>query len=71
MHLGFYLHPEEMSDNSPTFQRWVREFRVAQVPKAQPKTTRFINRPFGTYIPWALVPNVETLVITQISFMLV
>ena len=30
-------HPGGMADNSPTFQRWVREFRGAQVPKGRLK----------------------------------
>src|ERR1035438_9407756 len=29
------LHPGGMPGNSPTFQRWVREFRGAQVPKGR------------------------------------
>jgi hypothetical protein len=30
-------HPGGMTGNSPTFQRWVREFREAQVPKGRLK----------------------------------
>src|SRR5664280_1058093 len=36
--LGFDRpHPGGMAENSPTFQRWVREFRGAQVPKGRLK----------------------------------
>src|ERR1035437_9213690 len=38
MPLGFDLsHPGGMAENSPTFQRWGREFRWAQVPKGRLK----------------------------------
>ena len=38
MPLGFYPpHPGGMTENSPTFQRWGREFRGAQVPKGRLK----------------------------------
>jgi hypothetical protein len=38
MPLGFDPpHPGGMTENSPTFQRWVREFRGAQVPKGRLK----------------------------------
>jgi hypothetical protein len=38
MPLGFDPpHPGGMTENSPTFQRWVREFREAQVPKGRLK----------------------------------
>src|ERR1035437_5469652 len=38
MPLGFDPpHPGGMTENSPTFQRWVREFRDAQVPKGRLK----------------------------------
>ena len=38
MPLGFNPpHPEGMAHSSPTFQRWVREFKGAQVPKGRMK----------------------------------
>ena len=38
MPLGFDPpHPGGMAENSPTFQRWVREFRGAPVPKGRLK----------------------------------
>jgi len=53
-------HPEGMADNSPTFQRWDLDHPWVQVPKGR-LTVRIVSRPFGTYCPWASVPNVETL----------
>jgi len=66
MRLGFHPpHPGGMADNSPTFQRWVREFRGAQVPKGRLKP-RAVRQPslrdlsdcggvFPTLKRWAIV----------------
>jgi len=61
MPLAFPLHPEGMFDNSPTFQRWVRRFGGAQVPKGRlnPRTPSAVRSEL--ILLCALVPNVETL----------
>src|SRR5258705_10407498 len=61
MPLGFQRDPEGIFDNSPMFQRWVTRFRAPQVPKGRPNSSCWVSRPFGTNLPTALVPNVETL----------
>jgi hypothetical protein len=44
MPLGFDPpHPGGMTENSPTFQRWVREFREAQVPKGRLKPCTIVT----------------------------
>ena len=50
--------PGGMTENSPTFERWVREFRGAQVPKGRRDPPAV---PPGLIVLRALVPNVETL----------
>src|ERR1019366_9192117 len=58
-------HPGGMTENSPTFQRWVREFRGAQVPKGRLKPGA-IHQPslrdlsgYGRWFPtlkrWAII----------------
>ncbi len=59
--LGFGPHPEGISDNSPTFQRWVREFRSAQVPKGRLKQSEQSTVPTGLVLIPQTVPNIETL----------
>src|ERR1035441_366418 len=60
--LGFDRpHPGGMAENSPTFQRWVREFRGAQVPKGRLMRRDLSAVPPGLIVPRTLVPNVETL----------
>ena len=56
MLLGFEpLHPGGMGDNSPAFQRWVPEFRGAQVPKGRLKpcaaSQYFCPRPLNNLNP--------------------
>jgi len=66
MPLGFDPpHPGGMAENSPTFQRWGREFRGAQVPKGrlepcairQPSLRDLLNhgRWFPTLKRWAII----------------
>jgi len=66
MPLGFGPHhPGGITENSPTFQRWVREFRGAQVPKGrlkpgaihQPSLRDFscCGRWFPTLKLWAII----------------
>jgi hypothetical protein len=44
MPLGFDPpHPGGMAENSPTFQRWVREFREAKVPKGRLKPCTIVT----------------------------
>ena len=50
-----------MAENSPTFQRWVRKFRGAQVPKGRLTRCDLSAVPPGLIVPRTLVPNVETL----------
>ncbi len=45
--------PEGHPDNSPTLQRWGRDWGVAQVPQGRLKIDA--SRPFGTY--FSLPPN--------------
>src|SRR5664280_1011832 len=66
MPLGFDPpHPGGMAENSPTFQRWGREFRGAQVPKGRLKPCA-IRQPslrdlsgYGRWFPtlkrWAII----------------
>src|ERR1035437_9396191 len=66
MPLGFDPpHPGGMTENSPTFQRWVREFRGAQVPKGRLKSCAIrqpslrdlscCGRWFPTLKRWAII----------------
>jgi hypothetical protein len=50
-----------MAENSPTFQRWVREFRGAQVPKGRLMRRALSAVRSGLIVPRTPVPNVETL----------
>src|SRR5437867_3966703 len=61
MPLGFNPHPEGILDNSPTFQRWVSEFRGAQVPEGRLKPREPSAVPSGLIVVPGPVPNVETL----------
>src|SRR6266705_3331443 len=61
MPLGFTPHPEGIFDNSPTFQRWVREFRGAQVPQGRLKPHQTSAVPTGLIVVPGRFPNVETL----------
>jgi len=63
MPLAFAMaHPVGMNENSPTFQRWVREFRRAPSPEGTAENLRAPAAvPSGLIGPRTLVPNVETL----------
>jgi len=54
-------HPEGMDDNSPTFQRWVRNPRWVKVPKGRLKLCTWSAVPSGLIACRMAVPNVETL----------
>src|SRR6266481_588489 len=53
-------HPGGMVDNSPTFQRWVREYRVLKVPKGRLKLRDSSAVPSGLHSILSLFPKVET-----------
>ena len=56
------LHPGGMADNSPTFQRRVREFRGAASTEGTAETLHDPSAvPPGLIVSRTLVPNVETL----------
>ena len=61
------LHPAGMDDNSPTFQRWVREFRVLEVPKGRLKRRDPSAVPSGLDPILSLFPKVENLGYYRIS----
>src|SRR6266705_3271887 len=61
MPLGFSRHPEGILDHSPTFQRWVSEFRGAQVPEGRLKPRGPSAVPSGLIVVPGPVPNVKTL----------
>jgi hypothetical protein len=65
--LGFSPHPEGIFDNSPTFQRWVGEFRGAQVPKGRLEPREPSAVPAGLIVVPGPVPNVETLGYYRVS----
>ena len=68
MPLGFErLHPVGMDDNSPTFQRWVCELRVLEVPKGRLKLRDSSAVPSGLHPVLALFPKVETLGYYRVS----
>jgi len=50
-----------MVDNGPTFQRWVRELRVLEVPKGRLKLRDSSAVPSGLHSILSLFPKVETL----------
>jgi hypothetical protein len=55
-------HPGGMTENSPTFQRWVRDLRESTSPEGTAETRRDPSAvPPGLIVLQALVPNVETL----------
>src|SRR5438445_3339513 len=60
-------HPGGMVDNSPTFQRWVREFRVLEVPKGRLKRRDPSTVPSGLDPILSLFPKVETLGYYRVS----
>ena len=61
------FHPAGMIDNSPTFQRWVREFRMLEVPKGRLKRRGSSAVPSGLDLILSLFPKVETLGYYRIS----
>jgi len=61
------FHPEGMVDNSPTFQRWVREYRALEVPKGRLKMRDSSVVPSGLHPDLSLFPKVETLGYYRIS----
>jgi len=64
---GFHIYPGGISHNSPTFQRWVGVWKGAQVPKGRPKPRGDSAVPSGLPLPFAVVPNVETLGYCRLS----
>src|SRR5206468_5072256 len=61
------LHPGGMFDNSPTFQRWVCEFRMLEVPKGRLKMPDPSAVPSGLDPILSLFPKVETLGYCRVS----
>src|SRR6266851_6892375 len=60
-------HPAGMVDNSPTFQRWVREFRMLEVPKGRLKRRDPSAVPSGLDLILSLFPKVENLGYYRVS----
>src|SRR5258708_5562979 len=54
-----HSYPQGIVENSPTFQRWVREFRAAQVPKGRLKSPDPSAVPSGLILLRALVPTLK------------
>ena len=61
-------HPGGMVDNSPTFQRWVCELRMLEVPEGRLKLRDSSAVPSGLHPVLALFPKVETLGYYRLSF---
>ena len=60
-------HPGGMVDNSPTFQRWVCELRVLEVPKGRLKLLGSSAVPSRLHSTLSLFPKVETLGYCRVS----
>jgi len=68
MPLGFERpRPGGMVDNSPTFQRWVCEFRMLEVPKGRLKMPDSSAVPSGLDPTLSVFPKVETLGYYRVS----
>src|SRR6266850_7213266 len=68
MPLGFERpHPGGMVDNSPTFQRWVCQLRMLEVPKGRLKLRDSSAVPSGLNSILSLFPKVETLGYYRVS----
>ena len=64
---GISSNPGGMFDNSPTFQRWVRSFRLTSVPKGRLTSCPSFSRPFGTTHASNESPNAEALGYSRMS----
>ncbi len=60
-------HPGGMLDNSPTFQRWVCELGMLEVPKGRLKLRGSSAVPSGLHSILSLFPKVETLGYYRVS----
>ena len=61
------FHPGGMVDNSPTFQRWVYEFRMLEVPKGRLKMRDSSAVPSGLDPTLSVFPKFENLGYYRVS----